>query len=105
MSIIQNLFVGSTLHSASHFTSIEGIIPNSQVVISPPSSVSLADGDASWSWELYLHPGEYVPWVTFSVFVATVVLAGVVGLLHVRERKEDELERRRALHRLNFSAM
>lgn len=27
-----------------------------------------------------------MPWVTFSVFVATVVLAGVVGVLHVRER-------------------
>ncbi|KAL7415849.1 hypothetical protein BDY24DRAFT_380292 [Mrakia frigida] len=105
---VENLFVGTTLHSLDHFTSIEGVIPNSQVVISPPSPSpappALAE-NSQWSWELYLHPGEYVPWVTFSVFVATVVLAGVVGVLHVRERKEDEAERRRALHRLNFSAM
>lgn len=54
---------------------------------------------------MYLHPGEYVPWVTFSVIMATVVLAGVVGMLHVRERREDEEERRKGLRRLNFSAM
>jgi integrin alpha FG-GAP repeat containing protein 1 len=104
-SFDQNLFIGSTLHTTPHHTSIEGIIPNSQVVISPPSSASLAEGGGSWSWELYLHPGEYVPWVTFSVIMATLVLAGVVGLLHVREKKEDELERRRALHKFNPLAM
>jgi integrin alpha FG-GAP repeat containing protein 1 len=100
LDYVENLYIGTTLHSDSHFTSIEGVIPNSQVVISPPANPAV-----SWRWQLYLHPGEYVPWVTLSVVVATMVLAGIVGFLHLKERQEDELERRRDLGRLNFGAM
>ena len=78
----QNLFVGSTLRSDPHFTSIEGIIPNSQVVVSPPSG----KGGSSWRWRLYLHPSDFVPWVSIFVVLTTLALCGVVTMLHRKEQ-------------------
>ncbi|KAG0706515.1 hypothetical protein DFH29DRAFT_988042 [Suillus ampliporus] len=89
---IENLFVGSTKHTQEHFINMEGVIPNSRVVIHP----------CSW---LFLRPGAWVPWVTLTVVVATVILAGIVFVLHLNEKREDELERRRASHHINFDAL
>jgi integrin alpha FG-GAP repeat containing protein 1 len=82
---VENLFVGSTLHSNEHFINMEGVIPNSKVVFKPPPVV---DGilQGSWKKELYLRPGEWIPWVTVAVVATTVLLAGVVGLLHLGEK-------------------
>ncbi|THH05309.1 hypothetical protein EW145_g4893 [Phellinidium pouzarii] len=105
---IENLFVGSTLHSASdspekeqaHFVNMEGVIPNSKVVIYPPTHV-----DGAWRRELYLRPGAWIPWVTLTVIVTVVLLAVVVFVLHLNEKRADELERRRASHHINFDAL
>ncbi|KIO28141.1 hypothetical protein M407DRAFT_72199 [Tulasnella calospora MUT 4182] len=97
---IENLFVGSTRHSAEHFINMEGVIPNSRVVIMPP-----ATDESSWKRELYLRPGEWIPWVTLTIVIATVILGIVVFVLHLNEKREDELERRRALHHINFDAL
>jgi len=96
---IENLFVGSTKHSEQHFINMEGVIPNSKVVIIPPI------GDEAWKRELYLRPGEWIPWVTLTVIVATAILATIVFVLHLSEKREDELERRRASHHINFDAL
>jgi integrin alpha FG-GAP repeat containing protein 1 len=61
---------------------MEGVIPNSKVVIIPPAA---ADGGA-WRKELYLRPGEWIPWVTLTVVVATIVLAVIVFVLHLNEK-------------------
>ncbi|THH31537.1 hypothetical protein EUX98_g2653 [Antrodiella citrinella] len=98
---IENLFVGSTKHSDQHFINMEGVIPNSKLVIIPP----LGNDDASWRKELYLRPGEWIPWVTLTVVAATVLLAIIVFVLHLSEKREDELERRRASHHINFDAL
>lgn len=83
----QNLFVGSTLHTEPHFTSIEGIIPNSQVVISPPATANSSLGtNLEWKWQLFLHPGDYVPWVSAFVVLTTLALCGVVTMLHRKEK-------------------
>ncbi|KAJ7246549.1 hypothetical protein B0H12DRAFT_1203288 [Mycena haematopus] len=97
---IENLFVGSTMHTAQHYINMEGVIPNSKVVILPPSKT----GDP-WKRELFLRPGEWIPWVTLTVVVATVLLAIIVLVLHLNEKREDELERRRASHHINFDAL
>ncbi|KAI5117253.1 hypothetical protein M0805_006416 [Coniferiporia weirii] len=105
---IENLFVGSTLHSTNttpalsqaHFVNMEGVIPNSKVVIYPPAQV-----DGSWRRELYLRPGAWIPWVTLTVVIAVVLLAVVVFVLHLNEKRADELERRRASHHINFDAL
>lgn len=100
---IENLFVGCTKHTAKHFINMEGVIPNSKVVILPPPAGS-AD-DAPWKRELYLRPGEWIPWVTVTVVVGTLLLAVIVFVLHLNEKREDELERRRASHHINFDAL
>jgi len=81
---------------------MEGVIPNSKVVISPPV------GDKSpsdWKKELYLRPGEWIPLVSLTVVIATLVLAVIWFVLHLHEKREDELERRRKLHHINFDAL
>ena len=98
---------------------MEGVIPNSKVVIIPP-----VERDGVWRKELYLRPGEWIVWVTVTVVAATIVLAIIVFVLHLSEKvriwffvriqlaygsaptqREDELERRRASHHINFDAL
>lgn len=100
---------------------MEGVIPNSKLVILP----SARQGEA-WKRELFLRPGRWIPWVTLTVILGTVVLAVVVLVLRLNEmvsflfilyvasggltvvvplQREDELERRRASHHINFDAL
>ncbi|KAH9483665.1 T-cell immunomodulatory protein [Psilocybe cubensis] len=97
---IENLFVGTTVHAAEHYINMEGVIPNSKVVILP----SVVEGEA-WKRELFLRPGEWIPWVTVTVVVASVLLAIIVFVLHLNEKREDELERRKISHHINFDAL
>ncbi|KAJ6620330.1 hypothetical protein B0H10DRAFT_2163572 [Mycena sp. CBHHK59/15] len=97
---IENLFVGSTMHIAQHYINMEGVIPNSKVVILPS-----AQPGGAWKRELFLRPGELIPWVTLTVVVGTILLAIIVLVLHLNEKREDELERRRASHHINFDAL
>jgi len=80
---IENFFVGSTKHDEEHFINMEGVIPNSKVVIIPPSDDSHG---TDWRKELYLRPGEWIPLVTLTVVIATVLLAIIVLILHLNEK-------------------
>ena len=76
---------------------------------------------AAWRCEIFLHPGDWVPWVGAVVLGTVVVLATVVVALNAREKvricdelvsatdthwqREDEKERLRALHAINFQAL
>lgn len=62
---------------------MEGVIPNSKVVIIPPSDDSER---TDWRKELYLRPGEWIPLVTLTVVIATVLLAIIVLVLHLNEK-------------------
>ncbi|TFL07853.1 hypothetical protein BDV98DRAFT_39823 [Pterulicium gracile] len=98
---IENLFVGTTLHSDEHFVDLEGVIPNSKLVVSPPPPGS----GQSWKKEIFLRPGEWIPWVTVTVVVGTALLAVIVFVLHLNEKREDEMERRKLSHHINFDAL
>lgn len=78
---IENLFVGSTKHTPKHWENMEGVIPNSRVVILPPST-----GESAWKKELFLRPGEWIPWVTLTSVVATLLLAVIAFVLHLNEK-------------------
>jgi len=80
---------------------MEGVIPNSKVVILP----SIGEEGGVWKEELFLRPGEWIPWVTVTVVGGMVVLAVVILVLHLNEKREDELERRRISHHINFDAL
>ena len=40
-----------------------------------------------------------------TVIIGTVVMAVIVLVLHLNEKREDEMERRRISHRINFDAL
>ncbi|GAA6006356.1 hypothetical protein JCM10207_000615 [Rhodosporidiobolus poonsookiae] len=101
---VENLFVGSTRHQPQHYVNVEGLIPNSQVLIIPYQPEGSRD-PASWTKMLYLHPGDWIPWVTIVLLGAILLLGGVVVALHVKEKREDEAERRARLLSLNFQAL
>jgi len=92
---IENLFAGAT---RGRVAALEMVIPNSKLVVNPG-----AEPD-EWHKELYLRPGQWIPWVGVTVVGTMVALSGVVLVLHLNER-EDELERRRASHHINFDAL
>ena len=103
---------------------MEGVIPNSKVVILPSAN----EGEA-WKRELFLRPGEWIPWVLVTVVSGTILLAILVFVMHLNEKvkisrytfdpvfctdsspppfvtqREDELERRRVSHHINFDAL
>ena len=60
---------------------MEGVIPNSKVVIYPPLS-----DNGSWRRELYLRPGAWIPWVTLTVVITAILLAVIVFILHLNEK-------------------
>ncbi|KAF9551253.1 hypothetical protein CPC08DRAFT_316251 [Agrocybe pediades] len=97
---IENLFVGTTVHSEEHYINMEGVIPNSKVVILPS-----ADENEAWKRELFLRPGDWIPWVTITVVVAMMLLGIIAFVLHLNEKREDELERKRISHHINFDAL
>jgi len=63
-----------------HHTNIEDVIPNSKVVILPGQ-----DG-AAWKRQLFLRAGKWIPWVTVTVVVGTILLAVIVLVLHLNEK-------------------
>ena len=86
---IENLFVGSTRHAPAdaHFINMEGVIPNSKVVVVPPRA------NEAWRKELYLRPGEWIPWVGVSVVIAMGALAALVFVLHLNEKVRRDMYR------------
>lgn len=52
-----------------------------------------------------MQPGDYVPWVLAVLIAAALILGGVVAVLYWMEKREDAMERRKALHIINFDAL
>lgn len=92
--------IGTALHNAN-LTDLDSIIPNSQLLITPPSPFAPLESDpgrpsedgppeparpTEWRVELFLKPGEWVPWVAASVLGTVLALGGVVWVLHQREK-------------------
>jgi integrin alpha FG-GAP repeat containing protein 1 len=106
---VESLFIGSTRRQKEHFLAVEGVIPNSQVVINPwqggRGSENERGGPGTWTKQLYLHPGDWIPWVTVVLITTIVGLAVIVVVLHINERREDERERKRAVNAINFDAL
>jgi integrin alpha FG-GAP repeat containing protein 1 len=102
---IESLFVGSTSHAPEHFINMEGVVPNSKVVIKPPPVVMVdindnnggggnethqpqlqAQAQGNWKKRLYLRPGNWIPWVTLTVVGTMLVISLIVLMLHIHEK-------------------
>lgn len=102
-SYIEELFVGVSRRSEKHYTVYSGMIPNSQLIIIPYQQEN-SDDTSSWQLKQFINPSEYVPYVFISL-VCTIVLLALITLgLQLLEKREDELEKKRALHIINFDA-
>jgi integrin alpha FG-GAP repeat containing protein 1 len=74
---IENLFAGA---AHGRVAALEMVIPNSKIVINPGATQD------EWHKELYLRPGQWIPWVGVTVLGTMVALAGVVLVLHLNEK-------------------
>jgi len=101
---VEELYAGTTRHQELHYTKFEGVIPNSQLVFVPYQPVDV-HGPSTWKIELYIRPADYVPWVMVVLISASILLAIFVIILNWFEKREDEIERRKALHIINFDAL
>ncbi|CAG8573509.1 7226_t:CDS:10 [Diversispora eburnea] len=70
---IELFFAGSTRNQTSHYTTYSGVIPNSQLIIVPYQPPDVYD-TSTWSLELYIHPGVWVPWVLLVLVISTIVM-------------------------------
>jgi integrin alpha FG-GAP repeat containing protein 1 len=71
-----------------YYINLEGVIPNSKVVIIPPDTPS-RNSDGEWKRELYLRPGDWIPWVSVTVVITTLLLGAVVWAFWWNERVSD----------------
>ncbi|KAI9248624.1 hypothetical protein BY458DRAFT_536598 [Sporodiniella umbellata] len=101
---VEEMFAGVNRHQEKNYYLYEGVIPNSQLVILPYQPEEVQDS-SSWKVELYIKPGDHVPWVFGVLATAAIILGMVVVVLRVIEKREDELERQKALHIINFDAL
>ncbi|CAO3685637.1 unnamed protein product [Umbelopsis vinacea] len=101
---IEEMFAGTTRHQTQNYLFYEGVIPNSQLIFIPYQPEDVAD-TSTWKVELYIQPADYIPWVFVVLAGAAAILATVVATLNWMEKREDRLERRKALHIVNFDAL
>ncbi|KAL4399692.1 hypothetical protein ACI68E_004075 [Malassezia pachydermatis] len=97
---VESLFVGSTRRQVPPYLVLEGVVPNSEVVVIPTGSAP-----EFWRRELFLHPADWIPFVTLTLCALIALLSGIVFMLDQREKREDERERLRAVHAINFDAL
>lgn len=102
---VEALFIGTTKRRNVNFMEMEGVIPNSQVIVLPWEEDPIHGDSSTWKKELYLSPGDWIPWVMVVLATIIVILLGFVFILHLNEKREDERERKRAVHAINFDAL
>ena len=100
-NFIQNIEVGIVYRFGVRTYSKTNIFPNSEIIFFPPH----ADSAGAWRAELQIHPGEYIVYVIISIACALVVLAIITGIFKWQEKREDDLERKKATHLINFDAL
>lgn len=77
------------------------IIPNSQLVVIPYPE----EQPYYWVLHLFATPSRTI-YITGAVLIGTCgFVAGIVGILHLRDRREDKLEKQQESQKFHFDAM
>ncbi|KAK5874504.1 hypothetical protein PBY51_019443 [Eleginops maclovinus] len=77
------------------------IIPNSQLIVIPFPQ----NQPSSWSAKLYLTPSNSVLLTAIALIGVCVFILVIIGILHWKEKKADDREKRQEAHRFHFDAM
>lgn len=77
------------------------IIPNSQLIVIPYPH----NKPRSWSAKLYLTPSNSVLLTAIALIGVCVFILVIIGILHWKEKKADDREKRQEAHRFHFDAM
>ncbi|XP_065349820.1 T-cell immunomodulatory protein [Cloeon dipterum] len=78
------------------------VIPNSQMVVVPPPATQ---PQQHWRMQLFVTPSRTIL-ETMAVLLGTCVLnVLIIGGLHLKEKREDRLEKLQEAHRFHFDAM
>ncbi|KAH6578731.1 hypothetical protein BASA50_008422 [Batrachochytrium salamandrivorans] len=102
---IEDLFIGVSRRAKEHVGAYQGLIPNSQLVIIPYESDGGGQGPADWKLELYMNPSSSSAGLMAVLCGAITMLCILIWGLDWAEKREDELERKRKLHAINFDAL
>uniref|UniRef100_A0A3B5MRZ0 Integrin alpha FG-GAP repeat containing 1 n=1 Tax=Xiphophorus couchianus TaxID=32473 RepID=A0A3B5MRZ0_9TELE len=103
-NFLDHLFVGIPRRSGETETRKHewtAIIPNSQLIVIPfPHNTP-----RRWSAKLYLTPSNSVLLTAIALIGVCVFILVIIGILHWKEKKADDREKRQEAHRFHFDAM
>lgn len=93
--------ISARLPGSQHIHSQTHIVPNSDLIVIPPH----ADSPSDWSFQIHIHPAAHFIWVTVALATALTILTSLTAFFKIKERREDEAEKRKRAHAINFDAM
>ncbi len=99
-NFVELLSVRTPARFQPNLASKAGLVPNSDLIINPPH----ADSN-NFHFELHILPAKYLLWVLMSIGTAMLVLGALTSFFKWKEVKEDNEERRKAIHAINFDAL
>lgn len=100
-NFVELLAVRTPFRSGPNLAKKAGLVPNSDLIINSPHP----DSPSAFHFELHILPGQYFLWVLISIGTAMLVLGSLTAYFKWREIKEDNEERKKALHSINFDAL
>ncbi|KAI3645713.1 hypothetical protein MP228_008641 [Amoeboaphelidium protococcarum] len=98
-------FECNVVQSVADSFQFSGLIPNSQVLVHPPSQANASAISTVWIIQLIVSPSHYIFWISIVLLSVSSGLLLAVYLLKKNEQKMDMEERRREMHLLNFDAL
>lgn len=96
-NFVEDLTVG--MFNASH--TWNQIIPNSQLVVIPYPPQS----PGKWRAQLFVTPSKIILQSVLALLGTCLVILIIIGLLHLKEKREDRVEKLEEAHRFHFDAM
>ena len=77
------------------------IIPNAQVIVIPYPN----DKPTDWMTKLLVTPSKLLLQTGGVLLGLCLLVAGLILILHIKEKKEDEREKRKEAHKFHFDAL
>jgi integrin alpha FG-GAP repeat containing protein 1 len=86
---------------ANHSRTWQQLIPNSQIIVIPWPT----DEPQNWKAQLFVTPSKIILKSVFALGGVCLVILFIILGLHIKERKEDKVEKLQESMRFHFDAM